>query len=190
MISKSYFTFVAMLCVLSGVFCVFTHWRFSVDRRNEIVFPVSRSWPNEDVLHLSTATEPAGFAPLQPVAAIFKGDGHEKLNKRYMLALHYAEQLTMSLMQFHSFLNLAYDMNMTGVEPLIYNSRMYSVSNLNFTGRWYNYNTLFNVSAINERLKVCQGKRTNRVTIDKRNVFESNQEFSAILITRSYLYTL
>ncbi len=36
--------------------------------------------------------------------------------KQYMLALYYAEQLSMSLIHFQSFVHLAWDMNMTGVD--------------------------------------------------------------------------
>ena len=50
--------------------------------------------------------------------------------KRYMLTLRIQEQLTMSSIHFHQFLNLVDDWTITGVEPFIYGSTIYGLRSL------------------------------------------------------------
>ena len=47
--------------------------------------------------------------------------------KSYMLSLHYAEQLANAVSHYVEFINLVADWNLTGVEPYIYNSRLFGL---------------------------------------------------------------
>jgi hypothetical protein len=75
----------------------------------------------------------------------------------YMLALHTAEQLTMSTSHFVEFMNLVHQWNMTGVEPVVYGSRMNGLRSMhaeNIPGSVH-YHTILNTSLMRERLSKC-----------------------------------
>ena len=78
----------------------------------------------------------------------------------YMLALHIAEQLTMSTIHFVEFLNMAYQWKFTGVEPFVYHSRMFALRSMHsddINGSVY-YHQLLNVSAMRDELGKCLGR--------------------------------
>ena len=60
-------------------------------------------------------------------------DSHRRLlhgHKSYLLSLYTLEQLTMSSAHFYSLVNLAYAWNLTAVEPVVCNSRIFGLQNL------------------------------------------------------------
>ncbi len=140
--SRRYRYILIILCVLlmAFCFCTYTTRYFNGGPTNGVPTKVSGS--TESAMY---------YPPMAPSAA--QADGHENITQTpCMLALHYAEQLTMSLMHFQEFLNLAWDMNMTSVEPQIYCSRMQSISNLFSKGTWLTYGRTFNASTMNQRM--------------------------------------
>ena len=75
----------------------------------------------------------------------------------YMIALHIAEQLTMSTSHFIEFLNMAYLWNLTAVEPFVYKSRMFALRSMHpadINGSVY-YHRLLDTSFINKTLSKC-----------------------------------
>ena len=80
--------------------------------------------------------------------------------RRFMLALHIAEQLTMSTSHFVEFLNLVHQWNFTGVEPVIYRSRMFALRSMHsrdINGSLY-YHQLLNTSHMRDKLSECFGQ--------------------------------
>ena len=81
----------------------------------------------------------------------------------YMLALHTAEQLTMSTSHFVEFMNLVHQWNMTGVEPVVYGSRMNALRSMhmeNIPGSVH-YHMILNTSLMREKLSKCLTGREN-----------------------------
>ena len=81
----------------------------------------------------------------------------------YMLALHTAEQLTMSTSHFVEFMNLVYQWNMTGVEPVVYGSRMNGLRSMhmeNIPGSLH-YRMILNTSLVRQKLSECLNGRKN-----------------------------
>ena len=84
----------------------------------------------------------------------------------FMLALHTAEQLTMSTSHFVEFMNLVNQWNMTGVEPVVYGSRMNALRSMhaeNIPGSVH-YHTILNTSLMREKLSKCLKGRTENVS--------------------------
>ena len=74
-----------------------------------------------------------------------------------MLALHTAEQLTNSFSHFIEFLNMAHQWNLTGVEPLVYQSRTFALRSMHpndVNGSMY-YHQLLNISIMRDKLNEC-----------------------------------
>ena len=103
--------------------------------------------------------------------------------KRYMFSLRIPEQLTMSSIHFHQFLNLVDDWNFTGVEPYIYGSTMYGLRSLH--SRDPNgsvpFGLLFNSTKHNAYLSKCM-KRQSDPEAGHPILFEPMSEF----LHRSY----
>ena len=81
----------------------------------------------------------------------------------YMMALHTAEQLTMSTSHFVEFMNLVHQWNMTGVEPVVYGSRMNGLRSMhaeNIHGSVH-YHQILNTSLMREKLNKCLAGRKN-----------------------------
>ena len=75
----------------------------------------------------------------------------------YMMALHIAEQLTMSTSHFVEFLNLVHQWNFTGVEPVVYGSRMFALRSMhpdNINGSVH-YHQMLNTSLMRDKLSKC-----------------------------------
>ena len=75
----------------------------------------------------------------------------------YMMALHTAKQLTMSTSHFIEFMNLVHQWNLTGVEPVVYGSRMNGLCSMhaeNIPGSVH-YHQLLNTSLMREKLSKC-----------------------------------
>ena len=81
----------------------------------------------------------------------------------YMMALHTAEQLTMSTSHFVEFMNLVHQWNLTGVEPVVYGSRMNGLRSIhaeNILGSVH-YHQILNTSLMREKLSKCLAGRKN-----------------------------
>ena len=87
----------------------------------------------------------------------WKNSHYQERHTRYMLALHTAEQLTMSTSHFIEFLNMVYQWNFTGVEPFVYRSRMFALRSMhqNDINGSVHYNKLMNTSFMREKLSEC-----------------------------------
>lgn len=164
----------------------------------------SNSKPSADnvhrVIHNSSRTQPFKASQnLPPILAPviqrhssalhvqkYESNAHSKLprnterRRTYMLALHTAEQLTMSTSHFIEFLNIVYDWNFTGVEPFVYNSRMFALRSMHsndVNGSVY-YHQLLNTSFMREKMSKCL-RRYNSAGQIKRSsdLFVSVKEF-------------
>ena len=81
----------------------------------------------------------------------------------YMLALHIAEQLTMSTAHFVEFMNLVHQWNLTGVEPVVYGSRMNALRSMhteNIDHSVY-YHQILNTSLMRYKLNKCLTGRSD-----------------------------
>ena len=91
---------------------------------------------------------------------IYKTNSSQMLEQRqtpHMMALHIAEQLTMSTTHFVEFINLAHQWNLTGVEPVVYKSRMYALRSMHpgdINGSVY-YHQILNTALMRDRLSEC-----------------------------------
>ena len=97
-------------------------------------------------------------------------------SKSYMLSLHYAEQLTMATVHYVEFINLIADWNLTGVEPYVFNSRMFGLRYFPPITNFTEYSLLFNTSILNVKLSSCLQRATDA---DKGRpvLFDSISEF-------------
>ena len=76
----------------------------------------------------------------------------------FMLSFHYAEQLTCASSHFVELVNLAVHWNMTAVEPLVKNSRLFGFHGSSKSWQQdpsYWYGRLFNLTLANEKLSNC-----------------------------------
>ena len=98
--------------------------------------------------------------------------------KRYMLPLRIPEQLTMSTVHFHQFLNLVNDWNFTGVEPFAYGSTTYGLRSLNAQDlpSFLPFHRLFNSTLHNDYLSKCM-KREPDPGIGSPVLFEPISKF-------------
>ena len=98
--------------------------------------------------------------------------------KRYMFTLRIPEQLTMSSIHFHQFLNLVNDWNFTGVEPFIYGSTMYGLRSLHpgDPNGSLPFSLLFNATKHNDYLSKCM-KRHQDPEAGYPVLFEPMREF-------------
>ena len=96
--------------------------------------------------------------------------------KSYMLTLRIPEQLTMSTIHFHQFLNLVNDWNFTGVEPFAYQSTLYGLRSLHERNPYGSvpFNTLFNTTQHNSYMSDCMKRKQ---TPETPLLFETSQEF-------------
>ena len=97
-------------------------------------------------------------------------------HKSYMLSLHYAEQLTNAVGHYIEFINLVADWNLTGVEPYIYNSRLFGLRYFLPTKSFFKCSLLFNTSSLNTDLSGCL-KRDNDTEKGRPILFEPFSEF-------------
>ena len=109
--------------------------------------------------------------------------GLSSSNKSYMLSLHYAEQLTNAVSHYIEFINLVADWNLTGVEPYIYNSRLFGLRYFLPTTSFFKCSLLFNTSSLNTDLSSCL-KRDNDTEKGRPILFEPFSEF----LSRSHRY--
>lgn len=103
--------------------------------------------PRKPILSATTAT----------LHSILPSNHYRVTPHVYMLALHIAEQLTMSTYHFVEFLNMAYQWKFIGVEPFVYRSRMFALRSMHsgdINGSVY-YHQLLNVSAMRDELGKC-----------------------------------
>ena len=80
--------------------------------------------------------------------------------KRYMLTLRIQEQLTMSSIHFHQFLNLVDDWTFTGVEPFIYGYGLRSLHSRDPNGS-IPFGLLFNSTKHNAYLSKCMKRQSD-----------------------------
>ena len=104
-------------------------------------------------------------------------------NKSYMLSFHYAEQLTNAVSHYIEFINLVADWNLTGVEPYIYNSRLFGLRYLLPATSFFKWSLHFNTSSLNTDLSSCL-KRDNDTEKGRPILFEPFSEF----LSRSHRY--
>ena len=102
-------------------------------------------------------------------------------NKSYMLSLHYGEQLTNAVGHYIEFTNLVADWNLTGIEPYIYNSRLFGLRYLLPTTSFFKWSLHFNTSSLNTSslntdLSGCL-KRYNDTEKGRPILFEAFSEF-------------
>ena len=105
--------------------------------------------------------------------------------RAYMFPLRIPEQLTMSMIHFHQFLNLVNDWNFTGVEPFTYDSFMFGLRSLHSDDPHGSlpFSKLFDSRRHNEYLSKCMGRQNNAITGNAdANLFEPMSEF----LRRSY----
>ena len=98
--------------------------------------------------------------------------------RRYMLTLRIPEQLTMSSIHFHQFLNLVNDWNFTGVEPFVYESTMYGLRSLHprdINGSMP-FGLLFNSTKHNAFLSKCMRRQLDP-EVGHPVLFEPMSEF-------------
>ena len=96
--------------------------------------------------------------------------------KSYMLSLHYAEQLANAVNHYIEFINLVADWNLTGVEPYIYNSRLFGLRYLLPATSFFKWSLHFNTSSLNTQLSSCL-KRDNDTEKGRPILFEPFSEF-------------
>ena len=87
--------------------------------------------------------------------------------KSYMLTFRIPEQLTMSTIHFHQFLNLVNDWNFTGVELFAYSasSTLFGLRSLHSNPKdSIPYNKLYNISAQNEYMSECMKRQSDPET--------------------------
>ena len=80
-----------------------------------------------------------------------------------MMALHIVERLTMSTSHFVEFMNLVHQWNLTGVEPVVYGSRMNALRSMhaeNIPGSVH-YHQILNTSLMREKLTKCLAGHNN-----------------------------
>ena len=109
----------------------------------------------------------------------------------YMLALHTAEQLTMSTSHFVEFMNLVNQWNMTGVEPVVYGSRMNALRSMhaeNIPGSVH-YHMILNTSLMREKLSKCLTGRSENVSRES-NAFQVFVPLSVFLRQSMRIVTL
>ena len=82
--------------------------------------------------------------------------------KSYMLSLHYAEQLTNAVSHYFEFINLVADWNLTGVEPYIYNSRLFGLRYFLPTTSFFKCSLLLNTSSLNTEPSGCLKRDNDR----------------------------
>ena len=97
-------------------------------------------------------------------------------SKSYMLSLHYAEQLANAVSHYIEFINLVADWNLTGVEPYIYNSRMFGLRYLLPATSFFKCSLILNTSSLNTELSGCL-KRANDTEKGRPILFEPFSEF-------------
>ena len=105
------------------------------------------------------------------------------LAKSYMLSLQYAEQLANAVSHYIEFINLVADWNLTGVEPYIYNSRMFGLRYFLHASSFFKCSLLLNTSSLNTELSGCL-KRANDTEKGRPILFEPFSEF----LSRSHRY--
>ena len=88
--------------------------------------------------------------------------------KSYMFPLRIPEQMTMSSIHFHQFLNLVNDWNFTGVEPFVYGTKstLYGLrsSHMKDPKGSIPYNKLYNSTLQNNYLSECMKRQPDPVT--------------------------
>ena len=88
--------------------------------------------------------------------------------KSYMFTLRIPEQMTMSSIHFHQFLNVINDWNFTGVEPFVYSARstLYGLrsSHANDPKGSVPYNKLYNSTLQNKYLSECMKREPDPET--------------------------
>ena len=106
-------------------------------------------------------TSTAAKSTTRPIALVSNHSRETIPQTSYMLALHIAEQLTMSTSHFVEFMNLVHQWNLTGVEPVVYGSRMNGLRSMhseNIPGSVHYYQIL-NTSLMREKLTKCLARR-------------------------------
>ena len=146
-----------------------SHINRSVDTSAEHTYPLRDADLSKDewtVLAVMTTsrdsslnvsrTPTAVYQPQQLTSIVSPTTPRQRL-KSYMLALHTAEQLTMSTYHFIEFLNMVYQWNFTGVEPFVYRSRMFALRSMhqNDINGSVHYHKLMNTSFMREKLSEC-----------------------------------
>ena len=105
------------------------------------------------------------------------------LQSPYMLALHTAEQLTMSTSHFVEFMNLVNQWNLTGVEPVVYGSRMNALRSMHADDvpGSVHYHVILNTSLMRQKLSKCLTGRTEN-TSQESNGYTSSPLFAPLSI--------
>lgn len=135
------------------------HTQPPVDMRNSVTstgVSAQQSRPSTTILAITT-TEQLVPATATTETLSPRITYPERKRTPYMLALHTAEQLTMSTYHFIEFLNIVYDWNFTGVEPFVYHSRMFALRSMHssdINGSVY-YHRLLNTSFMREKMSKC-----------------------------------
>ena len=99
------------------------------------------------------------------------------MDKRYMLSLHYAEQLSNAGQHYVSFLNMAaLYFNMTGVRPFVSGSRIFGLRSIHPT-TYFGMERLLDLSSVDQTLSACLYHRGEEDESHSRHVFNTMEEF-------------
>ena len=105
----------------------------------------------------------------------------DSLRKNYIFTLRIPEQMTMSSIHFHQFLNVINDWNFTGVEPFVYSdkSTLYGLrsSHANNPKGSIPYNKLYNSTLQNKYLSECMKREADPETGAIPSLFVPMVEF-------------